>query len=148
MFKSLLLTIVFLFLGLFVSAGDPPTKQISVINKWTQVVQYDDNNYNTKTQDLSVTVYPSFIVMKTVEDIKNGYLVKVWVSSFTHQNGEFKNIKLSDVSVSFFNGKYWQNNLIIKFIVVSNVPTLVNYFFTNNPNVMVSFKWTTAKINN
>lgn len=108
MFKSLLLTLVFLFSSLFISAGDPP-KQINILNNWTQVIHYDDNNYKVETQNITLSTYPSFIVTKSVENTKNGYLVKIWVASNTQQNGVSKNINLTNVSIAFFNGSCFQH---------------------------------------
>lgn len=147
MFKSLFLTLVFLFSVLVISAGDPP-KEVNLSNSWTQVIHFSDNNYNIETQNITPTTYPSFIVTKSVENTKKGTLVKIWVASQTQQNGITKNVNLSDVSITFYNGKYWQENFNVKFIVVGQNATQVHYFFTSNPNVQIKFKWRTVKINN
>ena len=147
MFKSLFLTLVLIFSCLIISAGDPP-KEVNLTSNWTQVIHYSDNNYNVQTQNITPTTYPSFIVTKSVEYTKKGTLVKVWVASYTLQNGFYKNIILSNVSIEFYNGNYWQENFNIRFIVVGQNSTQVHYFFTDNPNVQVKFKWRTAKINN
>ena len=140
MFKRFALFFVFLFIvGSVFSFVTIQPKYVSVSkDKWTQVTQYDDNNY-VITRKVELSPYPSFIVTKKIEYTKMGYLISVWVASNTRIDDRIGNISITDVSILY--GDKMQEKFQIKFIVIGATPTQVGYFFVNNPDADVKLKW-------
>lgn len=131
------------------SYASGPLKEVNLAtNRWIQVINYNDNEYKIEENNITFSTYPSFLIIKNIENSKNGYLVKIWIASNTQQNGHNKNINLSDISILYFDGINWQENFNVSFLVVGQTSTQVHYFFTKDPNVQVKFRWRTSKINN
>ena len=146
MLKRLFLTLIFSSFLTTLFSWDQQPKVITIPkDKWTQVVQYSDDVY-VIPRTIKVSSYPSFIITKSVEYTKMGYLIKIWIASNTRHDGIINKLAISDIIISYYNGKYMQNIFNIKFIVVSGIATQVSYFLTQDPDAQVQFKWGNIKI--
>jgi len=124
-------------------------KVVSVSFDWLQVDKNVGDDYESNYNIYNV-YQPSFIVTKTVENTKNGYLYKIWAASNTVQNGIYKNIEINDISISYESKKNrgnWNDVFDINFTVIGEKSTLVTYFYSNDPDLHIIFKWGDIKIN-
>jgi len=143
--KKIFLFLVILFSSFLMFSQSDDNFAINIPFDWLQVDRVG-NNYEYG-YDIHNVHSPSFIITKTVENTKNGYLYKIWVASNTVQNGAYRNIQIDDISVLYYGGYNWISVFDINFTIIGGESTLVTYFYNNDPNLQISFQWYNIKIN-